>query len=245
MSFKIVLSDNGLFKDAFEAISTVVDEVACHIDSEGFRVSALDRSHIVSTSLNLKPTVFDEFECSKPEKVTIDTSEFMKVLKRMKGHDSLSLSLEDNNLIIGLSGDVDRTFKIRLIDMEYESQEPPHIEYNVSVEVPSSLFNESIKDMDLFSEKLDIALDEDYLIINTDGEFGDGSVKYLHGCDVSEYVKSCFSIPKLKDIFKASKFSDIVEICLGNDMPVTFNFNLVSDDGSMSFLLAPRLEETD
>ena len=91
MSFKIVLSDNGLFKDAFEAISTIVDEVACHIDSEGFRVSALDRSHIVFTSLNLKPTVFDEFECSKPEKVTIDTSEFMKVLKRMKGHDLIDL----------------------------------------------------------------------------------------------------------------------------------------------------------
>lgn len=243
--FKLVLSDVKLFKNAFDAISSIVDEVVCVIDSEGFRVTAMDRSHIVFCGLDLKPTVFDEFECTVPDKITIDTDEFMKILKRAKGNDTLTLSSDEGNVIIKFTGDVDREFKIRLIDIEYESPQPPALNPPVSVEVPSELVNECLKDMALFSEKVYFMVDENYFKAITDGEFGDAEVAYLHGDNILEVVKSCYSVPKLQEMFKASKFSDIVEVALGTDMPLTLKFKLVSDDGEMSFLLAPRLEEVE
>ena len=180
--FKLILSDTDIIKQAFNSISKIVDEVICHVDSEGFRVSAMDRSHICFVFLNLKTSAFDEFSCNIPEKICMDTTEFMTILKRIKKTDVLTLSNDDmNNLIIGLEGDVDREFKIKLIDMDYETPEPPSIEFPVSASVPSNIVNDSITDMSLFSEKLYFMIDNEYFTVNTDGEFGDASFKYMHG----------------------------------------------------------------
>ena len=240
--FEIELSDTSMFKAAFEAISTIVDEIICVIDTEGFRVTALDRSHISFVNLDLHPTVFDTFECNVPEKITIDTAEFMRILKRMKNSDTLKLTMDEGNLIIKLIGDADRQFKLRLIDSEYDIPQPPQLEPPVSVVVPSDLVKDCLTDMALFDEKLYFLIDEDYFKVITNGEFGEANAAYLHGEDVNEVVKSSFSIPKLQEMFKASKFSDMCEISLGNDMPLILTFKLLSDDGQISFLLAPRLE---
>ena len=97
------------------------------VDSEGFRVNALDRSHITFVGLNLEPTVFDEFICNIPEKICVDTIEFMKILKRGKKDDILRLEIEEGNLIMTFLGDSIRKFKIRLIDMEYNIPELPNL----------------------------------------------------------------------------------------------------------------------
>lgn len=241
--FRLELSDTKIMKDSFNSISKIVDEVVCNVDSEGFSLSAMDRSHICFVFLNLKASVFDEYICDAPDKICIDTAEFMRILKRIKGNDVLKLSIDNNNLIIGLHGDVDREFKIRLIDLDYETPAPPSMEFPSSASVGSTIVNDAITDMELFSEKLYFILDEDYFIVNADGEFGDANFKYLHGEEgVNETVKACYSIPKLKDIFQASKFSDVVEVSLGNDMPLGLKFELITGDGELRYLLAPRLE---
>ena len=243
---KLELLDNKIFKEAFDSISKIVDEVVCDVDSEGFHVTAIDRSHVCFVELNLEPSVFEEFECSKPERLCIDTQEFMRVLKRAKKNDVLRLNCDEGNLIIGFIGDVDRTFKIRLIDMDYENPKAPNINVPCGVNVDSGLIKDAIGDMELFSDQVYFLIDEEYFIVNCDGEFGDASFKYLHGeTGVNEKVKSSFSIGKLKDIFTASKFSDIVNINLGNNMPMIVDFELVTGDGDLKFLLAPRIEVED
>lgn len=241
--FRLVLSDTNIIKEAFNSISKIVDEVVCTVDSEGFRLSAMDRSHICFVFLNLKAPVFDEYICNVPEKICLDTQEFMTILKRIKKTDVLKLTIDKNNLVIGLEGDVDREFKIRLIDLDYESPEPPKLEFPVEVSVPSSVVNDAIVDMDLFSDKLYFMVNDEYFIVNTDGEFGDARFQFLHGeTGITESAKSAFSIPKLKDIFSASKFSDIVNLNMGTDMPIGLVFELVTGDGELKYLLAPRLE---
>lgn len=244
--FRLVLSDTGIIKEAFSSISKIVDEVVCTVDSEGFRLSAMDRSHICFVFLDLKASVFDEYICNVPERICIDTQEFMTILKRIKKTDTLKLAIDEGNFIIMLEGDVDREFKIRLIDMNYESPEPPKLEFPVEASVPSGIVNDAIIDMDLFSEKLYFMIDNEYFTVNTDGEFGDAKFQYLHGEDgITETAKSCFAIPKLKDILSASKFSDVVKIYMGNDMPLSMVFELVTGDGKLKYLLAPRLETED
>ncbi len=46
-------------------------------------------------------------------------------------------------------------------------------------------------------------------------------------------------------MLKADKFSDIAVIKLGDDMPLDLKLKMVSDDGELSFLLAPRIETED
>ncbi len=243
--FKAELSDSNILKTSFDAISSIVDEVQIQTDSEGFRLDALDRSHITFVHLELKASLFDEFICDEPEKINIDTDELMKVLKRSKSDDRVLMSLDEGNFIITFEGEAKRTFKIRLIDIEYESPTPPQLNHPTNIEVPFSLLKDSIQDMDIFSDKIALKVDSDRFIASAEGEFGDANIEYLHGEKVEEPVKSIFSLEKVREMLKADKFSDFAIISLGNDMPLNLTLKMLSEDGELSFLLAPRIETED
>lgn len=245
--FNIKLEDNTLFKEAFESISTIVDEVICHIDNEGFRVNAIDRSHICFVSLNLNRELFDEYQCSAPEKICLDTIEFIKILKRMKKNDTLQLTLTEDTGSLQITfdnGETHRTFKIRLIDLEYETPTPPRLDLPASTTCESTLFKDWITDMELFNENLNITINEDHLIIDTESEFGDSRCEYYHGEDnITGTHRSSFSISKLKQIMKANRFSPLITIRLGTDVPVEIRYN--KTNAELNYILAPRINEED
>ena len=245
MTFKAELTDIKLFKEAFESISRIIDEVQIQADSDGLRLKALDRSHITFILFELKAYVFDEYFCDAPEKINIDCSEFFKVLKKAKTSDILKLSVDEGNFIIIFEGDASRKFNIRLIDLEYDNPTPPNINLPCKITVPSKLLGDALGDMDLFSDKLLFQIDQDYFTIKTDGEFGDADIKYLHGENIQKIVQSSYSIDKLADMLKSSKFTDECIIELGESMPLRLTMNLPADKGYLSFLLAPRIEQED
>ena len=243
---KLELCNPGIFKDAFDGISHIVDEVELQFHQEtGMKLCALDKSHITFIELEFKTSLFDEFECETPEKVIIDTIKFMSILKRMNTGDILKLSTDEGNFIITFEGDARRTYKLRLIDAEYESPQPPAVVFPVTVKIRTNIVKDSIEDMSLFSKYCKWSVDEDYFIVSCDGELGDSTVKYLHGEQVQEYVESKLSLDKIKDIFRASKISEEAIIRLGNDIPIAVEFHLITGDGCIKFLLAPRLSAED
>lgn len=245
MTFKLELSNNKIFKDAFESIRKIIDEVVIECDSEGMRLRALDRSHITFVNLEFKATLFDEYLCDVPEKINVDTEDLSKVLKKCKTSDTLQLTVDEGNLILIFEGDATRKFKIRLIDLEYESATPPIIEHPVNLNIPVQVLKNALGDMELFSDKLIFTVDQDYLKISTDGTKGDVEVSYIHGENINGVYTSMFNIEKLKAMMDASSLSEQCELCLGDDLPLNLTFKLVTGDGELGFLLAPRLEESE
>jgi len=243
--FKAELSNPNILKTSFDAISSIVDEVQIQTDSEGIRLDALDRSHITFVHLELKSSLFDEFICDEPEKINIDTDEFVKVLKRSKSDDRVIISLDEGNFIITFEGEAKRTFKIRLIDIDQEPPSPPELDHPTQFEIPFTLLKDSIADIDIFSDKILLKVDSEYFRAEAEGEFGDANIEYLHGEKIETEAKSVFSLEKIREMLKADKFSDIAVIKLGNDMPLDLKLKMVSDDGELSFLLAPRIESED
>ena len=215
--FKAELSNPNILKTSFDAISSIVDEVQIQTDSEGFRLDALDRSHITFVHLELKSSLFDEFVCDEPEKINIDTDEFMKVLKRSKSTDRVIMSLDEGNFIITFEGEAKRTFKIRLIDIEYESPTPPQLNSPTKFEIPFNLLKDSIQDMDLFSDKITLMVDSEKFRASAEGEFGDANIEYIHGEKIDTEAKSVFSLEKIREMLKADKFSEMAIINLGTD----------------------------
>ena len=243
--FKAELSNPNILKTSFDAISSIVDEVQIQTDSEGFRLDALDRSHITFVHLELKSSLFDEFVCDEPEKINIDTDEFMKVLKRSKSTDRVIMSLDEGNFIITFEGEAKRTFKIRFIDIEYESPTPPQLNSPTKFEIPFNLLKDSIQDMDLFSDKITLMVDSEKFRASAEGEFGDANIEYIHGEKIDTEAKSVFSLEKIREMLKADKFSEMAIINLGTDIPLYLTLRRVDGAGELSFLLAPRIESED
>jgi len=240
--FKAELNDPNILRTSFDAISSIVDEVQIQISAEGLRLDALDRSHITYVHLELKSELFDEYVCDEPEKINVDTEELMKVLKRAKANDRVILSTDEGNLIVQFEGEAVRTFKIRLIDIEYETPSPPEIQYENEFEVPFQLLKDSIADIDIFSDKITFRVDEDRFMASAEGEFGDAEIEYLHSEKISKPARSVYSLDKIKEMLKADKFSETAIINLGDDMPLKLTLKMASNEGELSFLLAPRIE---
>ena len=240
---KLELYNPSIFKEVFDCISHIVDECKLEFDNLGMRINALDKSHITFISLDFKYHLFDTYEVPNPETLLIDTVEFIKVLKRCKNDDILKIETDESNLILTFDGESTRKYNLRLIDQEYETPQPPSIDYPVTVTAPSNLIKDTLGDLKLFNENFKISVDEDYIRLYTDGLKGATEMKYLHGSHINQYVQSGYSIEKFIDIFRASKLTETVELGLGNDLPVTITFKLVTGDGEVSFLLAPRLSE--
>lgn len=242
----IELCNPGIFKDAFDSISHIADEVEINFSLEdGMRLTALDKSHITFVELEFKPTLFDEFDCETPEKIIIDTTKFMSILKRMKKDDILKLSIDEGDLAITFEGEATRHYNLRLIDSEYESPQPPSIEFSATVKVPTSIVKDSISDMSLFSENCTFRAEENYFNVYSCGEFGDCDSYYLHGEDINGMYESSLSLDKLTDIFRASRISEECIIHLGDNIPIGVDFELVTGDGGIRFLVAPRLPAED
>ena len=244
MTFRLELADNSIFKNAFESISSIVDEVTLTADSEALHLRCLDKSHITFITMELNKTVFDEYHCDTPEKMAIDCDDFYQLLKKCKDN-ILELSTDNTNLLVTFKGDATRKFKLPFIDLEYDNPQPPRIDLPCNVIIPSGLLKDYINDMAFFSEKLNFIVDENYFKVATDGQKGEAEIEYLHGENILETVKSMYSIPKLQEIMKAHKFAKECIVSIGDDMPVKVNFTLPTGDGKLEYLLAPRLDDSD
>ena len=239
------LANNKIVKDCLETICIIIDELVFEADSESIRLRALDKSHITFLDLEWKEHLFDMYQCKEPCSFTVDASELLKIIKRIKGGDVLSAGLDEGNLILTYSGDSTRTFKLRLIDVEYETPVPPKVEYPVTLDIPTDVFTDAISDAELYGEKISLSCDNDYFITSADGEFGVNHNRYLHGESIGDYVKSTYAIPKIKEMLKGKSLSHEVKLGLGDDLPLTLEYHSPTNDYKLGFLLAPRIDSSE
>lgn len=240
--FKAVLEDSSILKTSFNAISSIVGEVQIQADKDGLTLDALDSSHIVFVHLELKPDLFDIYKSDEPMKLNVDTYELINVLKRAKKEDTVEISSEGDDLTLVFEGEARTTFNIRLIDLEYEAPSPPELDYPVEVELPFNLLKDAVKDVEILGDTVMFTVTQDKVIIRGEGEFGDVRKEYVHGEDVPEEVIVMGSLENIKEVTRADKFSGTVVLKLGNDIPLNFILKMPSDEGELSFLIAPRIE---
>lgn len=236
---KLVLNNNKQFKQVFEVISNITDEIRIECDTDGLRLRALSRSHIEYVSLDLKSRFFDEYACETPETICLDIMEFNKVLKRCKNEDRLIMGTDDSNLVLTFEGDSTRVFHVRLIDLEYDTPNAPVLELPVTLNIDTSVLVDMLDDAVLFSESARFDVDGDYLYCRGEGGFGDTVSKYVHGERVVDSVGSMFNIGSLKSMLRMSSICDDVSMSLGDDNPLFLTFDI--GDGVLEFMLAPRV----
>jgi proliferating cell nuclear antigen len=239
---KFELSNPSILKTVIESLSVIVDECGIRFTQDQVNINALSKDHTTFLTVTLDKYLFDEYAADDGELIIVDMVELSKIMKRCKNTDHIVCTIDESNLHLTFQGDSSRTFTIRLIDNDYESPMPPIIDYPVNLDIPTKVFNDTLGDLKIFTDVIQVSVDNDYIIFKGDGQSGDGFIKYLHGEHIQNYYKSQYSITKLSEIMKAKDFSETITIGLGDDLPLNLTFKLVTGDGKLEFLLAPRIE---
>lgn len=243
MIVKAVFDDPKIFKTVFESISRFITEVEMVFTSEGLKVSALDKSHVIFVVLEINAGGFDvyDFNGDGTVKVVLDSEELIKVLKRGKKDDILEIRVLDEKVEVVFEDESLRTFTLRLIDIDYETPEPPELDLPAVIELPVNIFNDFLKDAELFSDKVTITIVQEEFIVGSEGDFGECQNKWLFsGYDGTE--TAIFTLDYLKYIMKVAPIFKDMKIKLGTEMPVECHFEDAKNEVKMMYLVAPRIE---
>lgn len=244
--FEAEIGNPKLFYSCFDAISAIVDEVKIMVDSEGLRLNALDRSKSNFVHLNLKAEFFDKFVCDDYETININSFSLTEVLKLIKSDTTVKLSLNEYNLVVVGEGETKSSFKLGLLEDSYESPNPPKFDFPATINIESKVFKSIMKKIEKFNKVgVNLKITPDNLVASGENHINNTIVEYLHIDKVIGEHKSRIKIDKILQGLKASDFSDVLKISIGNDLPFLMKFELDSEDGELSFLIAPLEDKSE
>lgn len=246
--FRAVLADSRIWKNIIEAVSTLVDEGVFVADASGIKLRAMDPSRVAMVDLDLPKGTFESYECTGEVPIGVNFEDMKNIMKRAGSNEKLELEKGDEaRLKIKLKGKSSRTFSMPLLDMGKEELSVPRIPFNVTVKAPASTIMEAIKDAEVVSDFVRMAVEDGQMKITASGDRGEVEIVItkesgeLLSVEIKEPAQALYSLNYLSKMMTASSLAEIVVIMFSKDMPLRLDFNL-SSGGKIVYYLAPRME---
>lgn len=236
------IDDISIFKVFFDVVYEETDAVELACNSQGMKISVLDRSHTCFYEVFYDNTFFDLFDVDGAEVIVLDIDDLTKILKNTHKDDYLTLSSDDNRVVAKFEHDGNRrVFELIQYSDFGESPNPPSIPAECEVTISIDELNQSIKDLDIFKVgSCHMVCAEDKFVLGTKN---DSSMNYNHiiEVDANGDGDSYYTVDYLKQIIKFKKINKEVILKFGNTIPLSW---IVKNDSiRIQGLIAPRIEE--
>jgi len=245
---KLTLAEPKYLKESIAIISDLVNEARFKVTKDGIELVAMDPANVAMVIFKLLSSTFTEYEVDKDVEIAINLNNLKQITRRAKPNDMLTLELDPNNkLKIILKGDNVRTFNLPIIELDEKEQKVPDLKFPVNINIPSSVLNEAIEDVDVVAESVTFAVEPKKFTIRAEGDLSQAKVEMNESDSVKikydgeDKVKAKYSIEYLKKMINGSKLADDVTIYFNNDYPLKVEYKAI-DKVMLSFILAPRVE---
>lgn len=237
------------FRTLMTALKDILHDTNITFTKQGMRIINMDKTHIVLAHLFLKAENFEHYVCNK-EKIVIGVNMFhlFKLINTIDNEDTLTIYIEDSDYSDGIvknlglrfeNGDIRqcKTQKLRLIEPDVEELEPPEVEYESVINLPSVDFQKIVRDLSCISDKLEIKSVGKELIFSCCGQFAqaeirrtelDGNMEFLQQEDENAIIQGEFSLKNLSYFIKCTNLCSQIEMYLGNGLPLVIKYNVAS-----------------
>jgi proliferating cell nuclear antigen len=237
-------------RNLFSSVKDIVGDLNIQFTSEGLKIVNFDKTHTILVNVVLHSNKFEQFMC-KPEKIVIcaNALHLFKVISTMSNDDTLTMYIENCDYHDGVvshlglqydNGDIRQCYsqKLRLIEPDAEELIIPDIEYSTIINLPSSDFQKSIRDLSSISDRLEIKSVGSDLIFSCEGSFASSKIyrsemdSFMEftkkSDDPSNIVQGVFSLKSLSQFIKCTPLCSTVEIYLSNDLPLICAYDIAS-----------------
>jgi len=247
--FTALLEDINLLRDSIATISELIDEGLFKIKKTGIELLASDRAVVAVVDFNLNAKNFKEYNYDSDASFGLNLNDFLQVLRRAKPNDILSIKLDENRIELTFKNDSVRRFTIPIIEIREEI--PVGVDklaFPVQINLKSEILSDGIDDADLVSDSVIFDINKERVIMKAQGDSNSSELKIakesegLIKLDGEKEVRARYSLDYLKKMIKARKLSDTVNLFIDSNYPLKLVFS-TPEKISMSFILAPRIEE--
>ena len=168
----IKMGDAKLLKDMITAISTLIDEATFNLSPEGMKLRGMDPSRVAMVDFEWSKTVFDEYICSEPTKLSVNIGEMLKLLKRAGRAETVELTLEEKTgrLRVTIRGKYVRTFNMPTLEATEEEVPTPKVTFNARAKITTEGLRQALEDASLVSDHVRIEMDQEKLVMNAAGD---------------------------------------------------------------------------
>ena len=247
---KLTLAEPKYLKDSIAIISELVTEGKFKISKDSVELVAMDPANVVMVIFKLLASSFVEYNVDKESDLALNLTNLKQILARAKPSDMLTLETDADNakLKVELNGKSKRTFSLPIIESDDREQKVPQLKFPVTVKMNSSMFNDSIEDVDVVGESVTLMVDEEKkFVVKAEGDLSDAKIEVKGDDDAKiessekEAVMAKYSIEYMKKIIKGSKLAPTAMVQFNTDYPLRLEYKVV-DRAVLAFILAPRVD---
>jgi proliferating cell nuclear antigen len=232
-------------KGVVDVVSTLVDEAKFNIDADGMELKAVDPAHVAMVDLKVQRSAFEEFSADETE-LGIDLDKIKEVLRLSRAGDIIEMEQDEakNRLVLNV-GNITR--RMNLVDTAGMSDpKVPNLNLPAKITVTSDELQKGIRAAESVSDHIALNASPEGFEMYSEGDTDSVSLKLpkdlLISLDVSEKVKSLFPLDYFSNMVRSIPAGSVVTINLGSDFPVKLEFDIADKQGSVDYLLAPRIE---
>jgi proliferating cell nuclear antigen len=245
--FNIKLDESRILSNTVAVISDFITDATFTITSEGVKLTAMDPANISMVILDILPSAFTSFSVEGDEEITINLDNLKQALRRVKPTEPISLTAEENRLILTIFGKSIKKFQIPMLEKETKDKKAPNLEFVANIELDAKEFRSFVDDASVVGDALTFAADSSKLNLAAGDSGSKVNIELAKGSDalvsldVREAVKSIYSVEYLKKIARAAVLSDTAMFQFSSDYPLKISYKSINKL-QMSFILAPRIE---
>jgi proliferating cell nuclear antigen len=244
--FKAIVSAETL-GDALDSVSVLVDECKVHLDEGGITITAVDPANVGMVDMQLDASAFESYEADG-DLVGLNLSRLQDIAGMADRGQLVQLELEEETrkLHIQIDG---LEYTLALIDPDSIREEPdiPDLDLPAEIVLEGANIDRAVTAADMVSDHIALGVDEDDELFYVDAEGDTDDVHFELGetdliALTAGPAHSLFSLDYLKDMNKAIPGDTEVTVELGEEFPVKLHFGFAEGQGTVTYMLAPRIQ---
>src|SRR3989338_9827293 len=165
------------------------------------------------------------------------------IISRALPDDRLILGLSESEMKISFKGELERQFKLPLLDISEGELKLPETKYEAQVEINARLLKEALKDASLFSSSVVLKTKGDKFFVESRGSAGVLHISSAQAKGVKvkskEEVVSKYSLTYLQNIVKEANPDSTILLELKTDSPMKASYTIGKSE--IRFYLAHML----
>ena len=236
------------FRNIFEVLKDIINDINIYFDSTGIRISTLDTARVSLVHMVLGAENFEEYSCPTEIIAGLNIGNTYKLLKSITNNDTLSISIngpEFMDIVIHNESKKSMSkFSLKLLDIDEEVLDIPDINMDMVTTLPSVDFQRICRDMGNLSNDIKIRRHENFITFSCCGDFANQETQVTCAESVSSEMSNIFSLRYINLFTKATGMSSSVQLLQssGNiEMPIILRYT-VANLGDIKFFLAPKTD---